>query len=191
MTGGTGSCAGAIRAIERFGAHCLRRPSLPVKADDSRVAPLLADLWCTLDDDGGVGLAAPQIGVNLRVVVVSDPDGKDGQNKLELINPCIISTFGPQVGFEEGCLSFPGIFVTVDRPQGIYLEYQDCTGQTLQLKNNGLLARIIQHELQHLDGILFVDHLPWTRRWPLIPRLGMLMAGTFFSQNRKKGKEAQ
>lgn len=177
MVEGTGIRAGAILAIKIFGDLSLRRPSAQVDLQDPQLAPLLADLWRTLDDDGGVGLAAPQVGVNLRVVVVRNPEGKSGEHRLELVNPRITSTFGPDIGFEEGCLSFPGLYVSVIRPKGITVEYQDAQGHMLQLKDDGLLSRIIQHEVEHLDGILFVDRLPWHKRWPLIPRLGMLRIG--------------
>jgi len=118
-------------------------------------AELLELLWKTLLDDGGVGLAAPQIGRNERVVVVMDPEQKRGQRKIGLVNPVIRETFGPMVAFEEGCLSFPGLYTRVWRPQG----------------NETLSARIIQHEIDHLEGILFIDHLSIWQRILLWPRL--------------------
>ncbi len=191
MAAGTGKTAGAIRGIERFGASCLRRNCLPVNAEDVFVTSLLADLWKTLDDDGGVGLAAPQIGKNLRVVIVRNPAGKPGQQRMDLINPQITSFFGLDVGFEEGCLSFPGLYSVVKRSKGITVEYQDATGKAQHLKDDGLLARIIQHEVDHLDGVLFIDRLPWYKRWLLIPRLGMIRMGTHFMEKKNTGKEAQ
>jgi len=133
-------------------------------------AELLELLWKTLLDDGGVGLAAPQIGRNERVVVVMDPEQKRGQRKIGLVNPVIRETFGPMVAFEEGCLSFPGLYTRVWRPQGVEIEFDGPEGKQT-LRNETLSARIIQHEIDHLEGILFIDHLSIWQRILLWPRL--------------------
>lgn len=156
--------------IRRYGNTCLRRKARPVDPADPATAELLEVLWTTLRQDGGVGLAAPQIGRNVRVMVVSDPKQKPGQGDLDLVNPVIRETFGSRVPFEEGCLSFPGLYTRVWRPQGVEVEFDGPEGKQV-LRNDALAARIIQHEIDHLDGILFIDHLPVWRRILLWPRL--------------------
>ena len=133
-------------------------------------AELLELLWTTLLEDGGVGLAAPQIGRDERVIVVIDPEQKQGERKIGLVNPVIRETFGPMVSFEEGCLSFPGLYTRVWRPRGVEVEFHGPQGKQT-LRNDALASRIIQHEIDHLDGILFIDHLPVWRQILLWPRL--------------------
>ena len=159
-----------VARIRRYGHGCLRRRARPVDPADPGTADLLELMWATLLVDGGVGLAAPQIGRDERVVVVMDPKQKPGQRKLGLVNPVIRETFGPMVSFEEGCLSFPGLYTSVWRPQGVVIEFDGPQGKQT-LRNDALAARIIQHEIDHLDGILFIDHLPVWRRILLWPRL--------------------
>ena len=162
----------SVRAarIRRYGNRCLRRRARPVDPAAPATAELLELLWKTLLDDGGVGLAAPQIGRNERVVVVMDPEEKQGRRRMELVNPVVRETFGPMVSFEEGCLSFPGLYTKVRRPRGVVIEFDGPQGKQT-LRNDALAARIIQHEIDHLDGILFIDHLPAWRRIILWPRL--------------------
>lgn len=168
----------AVAPIRLYGETCLRRRAVAADPSAPETSALLARLWETLRDDGGVGLAAPQIGVLQRVVVVRDPDRPEGRQRLDLVNPVIVSTFGPQEPFEEGCLSFPGLYTTINRPAGIKLEYSTPASdqQRLQLKDRRLLARIIQHEVDHLDGVLFIDHLTAAERWLLGPKLLWIMA---------------
>jgi peptide deformylase len=159
-----------VARIRRFGNRCLRRRAERVDPQAPATRQLLDTLWSTLDSDGGVGLAAPQIGSAKRVVVVIDPERPRGRQKLELVNPVVTETFGPRVPFEEGCLSFPGLYTTVWRSQGAQVEYDGPRGR-VTLREDGLAARIIQHEVDHLEGILFVDHLSVSRRITLLPRL--------------------
>jgi peptide deformylase len=127
-------------------------------------------MWATLTTGGGVGLAAPQINRNCRVVIVLDPERPPGKQRLELVNPVVRETFGPQVSFEEGCLSFPGLYLQVRRPRGVVVAFDGPQGRTT-LRDEGLASRIIQHEVDHLDGILFTDHLSAGQRFWLRPRL--------------------
>ena len=159
----------AVR-IRRYGNACLRRTARAADPADPATAELLEVLWATLREDGGVGLAAPQIGRNVRVMVVSDPEQKPGQRDVSLVNPVIRETYGDMVSFEEGCLSFPGLYTKVWRPRGVDVEYDGPEGK-LTLRSDALASRIIQHEIDHLDGILFIDHLPVWRRILLGPRL--------------------
>jgi peptide deformylase len=152
-----------------------RAREAPVSAPETRA--LLDRLWEILAADGGVGLAAPQIGEASRAIVIRDPRRPAGQQRLDLVNPVIGRTFGPDEPFEEGCLSFPDLYTTVRRPQGIEVAYSvpESGDQRLQLRDNELLARIIQHEVDHLDGVLFIDHLTRWERWLLGPRLLWIM----------------
>ena len=106
---------------------------------------------------------APQIGVGKRVVVVRDPRAPAGLQRLDLVNPEVVSTFGPDTPFTEGCLSFPGLYTTVVRPKGIVLKYDTADGRRT-MRDEELVARIVQHEVDHLDGVLFIDHLSKLKR---------------------------
>jgi peptide deformylase len=161
----------ATARVRIYGASCLRRRAEPADPAATATATLLDRLWHALETDGGVGLAAPQIGRAVRVFVVRDPGRPAGRQRLELINPELVETFGPREPFEEGCLSFPGLYTTVWRPRGAVVRYQTRGGEHTELRDEGLLARIIQHEIDHLDGVLFIDHLSGWRRFLLAPRL--------------------
>lgn len=161
--------SGADR-IRRFGNGCLRRIAEPVDASAASTRALLDTMWATLTRDGGVGLAAPQIDRPVRVVIIQDPERPPGQQRIELVNPEILSTFGPQVPFEEGCLSFPGLYTGITRPKGVEVAFATPEGRRT-LREEGLASRIIQHEVDHLDGVLFIDHLSGWGRFMLWPRL--------------------
>ena len=161
--------SGADR-IRRYGHRCLRKTAARVDPADPGTRELLFTLWKTLRRDGGVGLAAPQINRDQRVVIVLDPERPRGEQGIELVNPEITATFGPMVPFEEGCLSFPGLYTTVMRPKGVEVSFDSSSGRR-SLREEGLASRIIQHEVDHLDGVLFIDHLSATGRFLLWPRL--------------------
>ncbi len=138
---------------------------------------MIQSLWQVLGTDGGVGLAAPQMGVDLRVVVIRDPQAPTAKSRTTMINPEIVETFGSRVAFEEGCLSFPGLYHDVVRPKGVVVNFTDESGHTHQIRNAKMFARIVQHEVDHLDGVLFVDHFSfWTKLW-LWPRLALELLG--------------
>jgi peptide deformylase len=155
--------------ILRFGDARLRLRCRDVgPGEDARD---LADaLWAALDAAGGVGLAAPQIGDLRRVIIARDPAAPRARS-LTLVNPVLTATEGPRVWFEEGCLSFPGLYVRVRRPRRVTVTYQDPDGTPRQLADDTLVARIVQHEIDHLDGVLYIDHLAAWRRWLLAGRL--------------------
>jgi len=157
--------APADRPILRFGDDRLRRVCRPVAAGEADAPALAEELWRQLRRRGGVGLAAPQLGDLRRLIVVKDP--RPGPTRrLVLVNPALEPTDAEAVWFEEGCLSFPGLFLRLPRPRAVAVAYRDLAGQEQRLQADGLLARIIQHETDHLDGILFVDHLTgWRRLW--------------------------
>ena len=171
--------AAPTATILSFGARCLRRPAAPAEPGNPGTADLLERMWATLAADGGVGLAAPQIGVSRRLVVVRDPRRPRGRQRLDLVNPAVVETFGPDTPFQEGCLSFPGLYTTIMRPQGVVVEHDTAAGR-VRLRDDDLVARSVQHEIDHLDGVLFIDHLSPMRRLELLPRLTwILLAGWF------------
>lgn len=139
----------AIRNIVKKGDEILNKRCKEVKEINSRVLELLDDMVETMYDGNGVGLAAPQVGVLKRIVVMDVGDGP-----LELINPVIIETEGEQIE-AEGCLSIPGVYGTVKRPQRVVVEYLNRNGEKVQTEGTDLKAICISHELDHLDGILF------------------------------------
>jgi peptide deformylase len=148
----------SLRDLHLLGSPVLRESSAPVKAVDDQTRQFIADLFETMYAAKGVGLAANQVGVARRVAVV-DADGV----KLVLVNPRIVEVSGKET-MEEGCLSVPDIFAEVTRPVRVVLEAQDETGAIYRRELEGLPARAVQHEIDHLDGILFLDHLSPLKR---------------------------
>ena len=142
----------ALRTIITKGDPVLNKKAHPVTNFDEKLAILLDDMVETLRDSGGVGLAAPQIGILRRVVVVIN----DEDQVIELVNPEIIATEGEQVGF-EGCLSVPGRWGRVKRPMKARVRAQNRQGQWFEVEDEGLTARCFCHELDHLDGHLFTE----------------------------------
>jgi len=124
-------------------------------------------------NDKGIGLAAPQIGILKRMFVIDLSFGEEVDDILVMVNPEIVET-EDEIAFEEGCLSVPEIYEMVTRPKWIKVKYQDVEGNELELENEDFLARVIQHELDHLDGILFIDHLGSLKRTLLTKKLRTL-----------------
>ena len=143
----------ALRKIALQGETCLTKPCRPVTDFNGRLHDLLDDLTDTLVDSGGVGLAAPQVGILRRVCVVMNEDDEI----IELVNPEIIYTEGEQTGL-EGCLSVPGKYGEVTRPWFVRVRAQDRCGNWFEAEDEGLTARCFCHEIEHLDGHLFVEH---------------------------------
>ncbi len=141
----------AIRDIRLDGDQILRKKCKQVEVFDKKLAELIDDMAETMYKAGGVGLAAPQVGILKRVVVIDVGDGL-----IELINPVITQTFKKQTGY-EGCLSCPDILGVVERPKEVTVKAFDRNKNEVELKGTDLLARAICHELDHLDGILFKD----------------------------------
>ncbi|MGD0483116.1 MAG: peptide deformylase [Gemmatimonadales bacterium] len=149
----------SLRPIHVLGSPVLRERAVDVPAVDDEVRALLADLWDTMRTADGVGLAANQIGVARRVAVVS-VDGQD----FALVNPVVVER-GGKAKQEEGCLSIPDLYADVSRPERVVVEAADETGAVRRIEGTGLLARAMQHEIDHLDGILFLDRVgPLKRR---------------------------
>lgn len=143
----------ALRRIVLQGEDCLTKVCRPVTDFDNRLHILLNDMSDTLLDSGGVGLAAPQVGILRRVCVVQN----ENDEIIELINPEIVYTQGEQTGL-EGCLSVPGKFGVVTRPEVVRVRAQDRDGNFFEVEDSDLTARCFCHEIEHLDGHLFVEH---------------------------------
>ena len=143
----------ALRRIVLQGEDCLTKVCRPVTDFDNRLHILLNDMADTLLDSGGVGLAAPQVGILRRVCVVQN----ENDEIIELINPEIVYTQGEQTGL-EGCLSVPGKIGVVTRPEVVRVRAQDRDGNFFEVEDSDLTARCFCHEIEHLDGHLFVEH---------------------------------
>ena len=143
----------ALRKIALEGEACLSKVCRPVTEFNQRLHTLIDEMKETLLDSGGVGLAAPQVGVLRRVCVVMNED----EDIIELVNPEIIYTEGEQTGL-EGCLSVPGKWGIVTRPNRVRVRAQDRDGNWFEAEAEGLTARAFCHEIEHLDGHLFVEH---------------------------------
>ena len=143
----------ALRKIVLQGDECLTKVCRPVTDFNGRLHTLLDDMTDTLLDSGGVGLAAPQVGILRRVCVVLNEDDE----VIELVNPEIIFTDGEQTGL-EGCLSVPGKYGVVTRPEVVRVRAQDRNGDFFEVEDSDLTARCFCHEIEHLDGHLFIEH---------------------------------
>ena len=148
----------AIRQIRTIGDEILTKPCKPVKEMNERTIELIEDMFETMYESNGCGLAAPQVGILRRVVLVieTNVEDEDDEEILELINPVIVSSEGEQTG-AEGCLSVPGEYGIVTRPSIVTVRAQDRDGNWFEYKGTGLTARCICHELDHLDGHLFTE----------------------------------
>ena len=149
--------------ILKYGAPSLRRTSQRVEKFDVDLEKLVADMFETMYAAPGVGIAAPQVGFNIRLIVIDTSGDKDPEQKIILCNPRIIASEGMQNG-EEGCLSVPDFSENVTRPMNVTIEAQDIKGATFKLEEEGLLARAICHEIDHLDGIMFIDRISALKR---------------------------
>lgn len=156
----------AIREIRLMGDPVLRVRAEPVDAVDDELRALIDDMFETMYDADGIGLAAPQIGLSRRVIVI-DPHEPDVE-PFALVNPEVVERGEELERGEEGCLSIPDIRDLVERPATCVVEGLDRHGEPVRLEASGLLARVLQHEVDHLDGVLFLDRLsPIKRRMAL------------------------
>lgn len=163
----------AVLPIVLFPDPVLQRPTRPVERFDDELARLARDLAETMYDAPGVGLAAPQVGVDLRVAVVDVATAEGGSELHVLVNPAIVASEG-RVGGEEGCLSIPGLTEKVERPATVRVAARRVTGEPFELTASGLLARACCHEIDHLDGILFFERLAGLRKELALRRLRKL-----------------
>jgi|FLOH01.1.fsa_nt_gi peptide deformylase len=175
-----------IQPIYLLGSQVLRNPTVPVDGDSPSLRVLISDMLETMRGARGIGLAAPQIGRSERLFVVDVSSMKDDieENGGEMppqpmifINPVMDSEFGEEDEFEEGCLSIPDIQEIVVRMDQITISYLDYDFQSHTKSFDGILARVIQHEYDHIEGILFLDHLTAFKRRLLKRRLNEIIAG--------------
>lgn len=163
----------ALLPIRIFGDPVLRSRALEVVDFDERLARLAADLRETMLEANGVGLAANQVGVLKRLFTFELPPDEDGQRGVggAVVNPELLDVSEELQDGEEGCLSFPGLFYPSQRPLRARLAYRDVHGDARQITGEGLLARVLLHEQDHLNGILFLDHLALHDRRDALKRI--------------------
>lgn len=166
----------SVREIRIMGDPVLRQKAEPLPAVDDETRRLIRDMFDTMYQEDGVGLAAPQVGVSQRVIVV-DPREADVK-PLGIVNPVIVEAADDVDRGEEGCLSIPGLKDIVERAASIVVEGLDPDGNPLRLEADGLLARVLQHEVDHLDGVLFVDRVSPLKRKLLLKRWQKVKPGT-------------
>ena len=153
----------AIRKILKFPDQDLRIKAKPVETFDDELKTLTEDMFETMHSVNGIGLAATQIGVAKQVAVIDISPEKN--EPLVIVNPAIqILDPSKTEDYDEGCLSVPGFFEKISRPSDIKLSYQDLNGKKQEIKPDGLLTKVVQHELDHLNGRLFVDHISELKR---------------------------
>ena len=165
----------SLRKLHLLGSPVLRQRADPVPGVDDAVRQLIDDLFETMYAAKGVGLAANQVGIAQRVAVVDT--GGDTPEPLVLVNPAIVHRGEETETAEEGCLSIPEIFGDVERPVSIIVEATDRSGAPFRLEASGYQARAIQHEIDHLDGVLFLDHLSAVKRGLLLAKWKRLRKG--------------
>jgi peptide deformylase len=156
--------AGNPRKVVVAGDPVLHKVSERVTSFDDSLATLIDDMFATMHIAAGVGLAAPQVGVDLAVFVYDCPDADGKQHVGHMVNAEIVSTSGPEDDGEEGCLSVPGPYHELARPSVATVRGVDKTGAPLEVIGTGFFARCLLHETEHLRGILYIDHLPRNRR---------------------------
>lgn len=175
----------ALRDIVLFPDNVLTTACDPVDDVDDDIRQLVDDMIETMYDAPGIGLAAPQVGVPLRITVIDTSGPEEKENLHVFINPEIVETEG-KLTWEEGCLSIPGVYEKVDRAATVKVRALDRHGEPFELDAEELFAVAIQHELDHLDGVLFLDHLSGLKR-----RLVIKKYKKYLAQLAEKEKEEQ
>jgi peptide deformylase len=169
----------AIRTILEVPDPLLRQKSTPVEKVDDEVRSLIADMFETMYDAPGIGLAAIQVGVPKRILVIDlqEPEEEGGEPVKDprvFINPEILDSSDQEVPYTEGCLSVPDQYAEVDRPDRIRARWLDENGDAHEADIEGLLATCLQHEMDHLEGVLFIDHLSRLKREMILKKLAKL-----------------
>ncbi|MCL4305928.1 peptide deformylase [bacterium] len=164
----------AAHKVIIYGHPTLRRRADVITEFDDELRAFAREMFATMEEYDGIGLAAPQVDRSVRLLVVGVPEEEsDDKFYMAVVNP-VITESSDSWDFEEGCLSIPDIRDTVTRPLNITMEYDTLTGEHKTLKASGMLARVLQHEIDHLNGVLFIDHLSPIRRGLLNGRLKRL-----------------
>ena len=168
----------SVLPIYIYGQPALRKKARPIKQIDDELVKLVDDMFETVRKANGVGLAANQVGSLRRVIVVDISETEEGESQppIVLFNPEIVEDSGAWV-MEEGCLSIPEIRDEVERPEHIRVKYMDRDFQERELSASGMLARVLQHEIDHLNGVLFIDHLGAVKKKFLKGRLNKIQRG--------------
>ena len=161
----------ALRKILTEPNKILREKSIPVEKIDEDLQKLMDDMLETMYAAPGIGLAAIQVGVPKRVIVLDIAPKDKPRNPMFFVNPEIIKKSDNNSTYEEGCLSVPGQFAEIDRPDKCHIKYLDYHGQPKEIKAEGMLATCIQHEMDHLEGILFIDYLSKLKKSMIIKKL--------------------
>jgi peptide deformylase len=157
-----------LRKIELLGSDVLRQKAVDVPPPGPELDRLVADMFETMYDAHGIGLAAPQIGLSQRLIVVDVKE--EGAEPMALLNPVVAEFTGPVEKYEEGCLSIPGVSAHVERPVTCVVDALDQRGAPVRIEADGMLARCLQHEIDHLDGVLFIDRLSPIKRNMLLKK---------------------
>jgi len=165
----------SLRTILKFPDPILRQKAKKISNFDASLQNLATDMIETMYDAPGVGLAAPQIGESIRLIVVNASQEEDGEETMVLVNPEITEREGTQAD-EEGCLSVLDLTASVKRSQKVTVSYQDMTGESQELTVEDRFAVILQHEIDHLNGILFLDHLSTLKRALYKKKIKKMMA---------------
>jgi peptide deformylase len=167
-----GASAEAVPRIRRYGDPVLSTPARPVEVFDDELVALAARMRAAMDAADGVGVAAPQIGVGLRLFVIDCPGDNDERVVATIVNPVLEVDRGELDESEEGCLSVPHVFHDLARPSWARVTGVDEYGRPVAVEGSGLLARCLQHEYDHLDGLVYVDRLPRRVRKRLLAEMG-------------------
>lgn len=149
----------------------LKVKSEPVDSVDATIRTLIDDMLDSMHDHNGIGLAAPQIGVHKRVIVVDVAPNDEPPNPMRFANPEIIWSSDKEILNEEGCLSLPTYYADVVRPERVKVKYLDYDNNPQEIDADGILAVCVQHEIDHLDGVLFVDHISLLKRKMILRKL--------------------
>lgn len=167
-----------ILPIYTYNAGILRQKTRRITNVNDDIIELVQDMFHTMHNANGIGLAAPQIGrdISLTVVDISKVEGEEKQKPIVLLNPRITDYHGSTI-MEEGCLSFPLLRMEVERPEKVFLSYDDLDLNERKIELNGLLSRVTQHEIDHLNGVLFIDRVPKQKRKMLKERLDQIRRG--------------
>ncbi|HOJ87059.1 MAG: peptide deformylase [Elusimicrobiales bacterium] len=163
----------AVKRIIKYGEKILRKKTKKIVFSEikSALPSILKDMYDTMLAANGVGLAANQIGLDMQLSIINFKDKEKNKNiELVIINPVIISSEG-EVFEDEGCLSFPGLFAKIKRYKKVTVRALNEKGLPIEINADGLLAKALQHEIDHLNGITFIDHLPFTSKLKLKPTL--------------------
>jgi peptide deformylase len=171
-----------ILPVYVYGSPILRKVAVDIDQNYTGLKEFIADMWETMYKSDGVGLAAPQVGKSIRIFVIDGAAMSDDDPSMEtfqqaFINARIIEQSGEDFIFQEGCLSLPGIREEIARPSTVKIKYYDENWQLHEEEYTGLKARIIQHEYDHLDGLMFIDKMPFIRRRMLNSRLTAITKG--------------